>query len=217
MGDASNKSQEVTLSGDATITNTGVVAVTKIQGTSVKSGMTPSSGQVLTWDNTNSRWDATNLPTGNAGTVTSVATGTGLTGGPITTSGTLAVDVGTTANKIVQLDTSGKLPAIDGSQLTNLPIGGGSSALSGITAATATNTIDNTNYAQTWNWSTATTQNPMTMVANGLTTGSVLRIFNSNGSLNTNKGLLYVANTGLSTNGLVARFQGNNIDPSTIS
>jgi formylglycine-generating enzyme required for sulfatase activity len=31
------------------------------------------------------------------------------------------LDVGTTANKIVQLDGSGKLPALDGSQLTNLP------------------------------------------------------------------------------------------------
>lgn len=61
------------------------------------------------------------LPAGNAGTVTSVATGTGLTGGPITSSGTIAVDVGTTANKIVQLDGSARLPAVDGSQLTNLP------------------------------------------------------------------------------------------------
>lgn len=33
----------------------------------------------------------------------------------------ISVDVGTTANKIVQLDSNGKLPAIDGSQLTNLP------------------------------------------------------------------------------------------------
>ena len=32
------------------------------------------------------------------------------------------MDVGTTANKIVQLDGTGKLPAIDGSQLTNLPV-----------------------------------------------------------------------------------------------
>jgi hypothetical protein len=57
---------------------------------------------------------------GGGGTVTSVASGTGLIGGPITGSGTLAVDVGTTANKIVQLDASGKLPAVDGSALTNL-------------------------------------------------------------------------------------------------
>jgi hypothetical protein len=32
-----------------------------------------------------------------------------------------ALDVGTTALKVVQLDASGKLPAVDGSQLTNLP------------------------------------------------------------------------------------------------
>ncbi|MBX3041546.1 MAG: hypothetical protein KF789_12635, partial [Bdellovibrionaceae bacterium] len=57
---------------------------------------------------------------GGGGTVTSVGAGTGLTGGPITGSGTLAVDVGTTGNKIVQLDPSGKLPAVDGSSLTNL-------------------------------------------------------------------------------------------------
>ena len=42
------------------------------------------------------------------------------------TIGTLSsarLDVGTTANKIVQLDATGKLPALDGSQLTNLPAG----------------------------------------------------------------------------------------------
>ena len=56
----------------------------------------------------------------NAGTVTSIVAGTGLTGGTITSSGTIAVDVGTSASKIVQLDGSAKLPAVDGSQLTNL-------------------------------------------------------------------------------------------------
>jgi hypothetical protein len=42
------------------------------------------------------------------------------------TSGTLAsarLDTGTTANKIVQLDGSARLPAVDASQLTNLPGG----------------------------------------------------------------------------------------------
>jgi hypothetical protein len=61
--------------------------------------------------------DAASLSTG---TVTSVGSGTGLTGGPIVTSGTLSVDVGTTADKIVQLDGLGGLPAVDGRQLTNL-------------------------------------------------------------------------------------------------
>jgi hypothetical protein len=37
-----------------------------------------------------------------------------------------ALDVGTTANKVVQLDGAGKLPALDGSQLTGISGGGGS-------------------------------------------------------------------------------------------
>jgi uncharacterized metal-binding protein len=77
----------------------------------------------------------TNLP---AAPVTSVNGATGvvnlyaddatlnLAGTGIVTSGTgatstLNVDVGTTASKIVQLDGSARLPAVDGSQLTNLP------------------------------------------------------------------------------------------------
>src|SRR5262249_35820520 len=40
---------------------------------------------------------------GSGGSVTTVATGTGMMGGPITTSGTISVDVGTTANKILQM------------------------------------------------------------------------------------------------------------------
>jgi hypothetical protein len=65
------------------------------------------------------------------GTVTNIATSTGLTGGPITTTGTIAVDVGTAADKIVQLDSYAKLPAVDGSQLTNLP--SGTTTLTGLT------------------------------------------------------------------------------------
>ncbi len=61
-----------------------------------------------------------------------VDAGTGLT-----QSGTdLNVDVGTTANKIVQLDASAKLPAVDGSQLLNLPGGG----LKSVTVFTASGT-----------------------------------------------------------------------------
>ena len=37
-----------------------------------------------------------------------------------------ALNVGTSANNVVQLDGTAKLPAVDGSQLTNLPGGGGS-------------------------------------------------------------------------------------------
>jgi hypothetical protein len=50
--------------------------------------------------------------------LSSITAGTGLTGGTITATGTIAVDVGTSANQIVQLDSSSKIPAVDGSLLT---------------------------------------------------------------------------------------------------
>ena len=77
----------------------------------------PTDGQVLAWDNGNSRWAPSNT---GAGDITAVVAGTGLTGGATSGSATLNVDVGTTASKILQLDGSAKIPAVDGSQLTNL-------------------------------------------------------------------------------------------------
>lgn len=81
-------------------------------------------GQLLKWDATSTTWQcAADADTNSGGTVTSITAGTGLSASPaspITTSGTLTVDVGTTAHKIVQLDASAKLPAVDGSALTNL-------------------------------------------------------------------------------------------------
>lgn len=88
---------------------------------------------------------------------------------------------------------------------TALPAG----SLSGLAAATATNSIDNLNFAQTWAWSTATTQSPLSISANALTTGSGLNVTTSNASLNSTNGLLRVANTGASTSGILARFQSN--------
>ncbi len=50
-------------------------------------------------------------------------------------------------------------------------------ALSSITAATTTNTIDSTNFSQTWNWSTLTTQTGMTLGGGTvMTTGSILAL-----------------------------------------
>jgi len=78
----------------------------------------------------------------SSGSLTSITAGTGLTGGTITTSGTIAVDVGISANKIVQLDGSGRLPNVDGSQLTNLPNPTTSTVLSGFTVG-SNSTVDN--------------------------------------------------------------------------
>ncbi|MEO7991916.1 MAG: hypothetical protein ABI663_20340, partial [Chryseolinea sp.] len=104
----------------------GAITVNGLKGKAIPA--LPSSTQALVYNGT--AWVFQALT--GAGTVTSVATGTGLTGGPITTTGTIGVDVGTTAGKIVQLDGTGKLPAVDGSQLINLPSGAGD-----ITAVTA--------------------------------------------------------------------------------
>jgi hypothetical protein len=65
----------------------------------------------------------------SGGTVTSVTAGTGLKnitspGDPITSTGTLAVDVGTGANQIVQMGADTKLPVVDGSKLTNVVASG---------------------------------------------------------------------------------------------
>jgi hypothetical protein len=86
---------------------------------------------------------------------------------------------------------------------------GGVAGLSSLTAATAINNIDNTNFAQTWNWSTATAQNPLTITGNALITGSLLSLTSSNNALNSSQGLLRVANTGTSNAGMIARIQSN--------
>ena len=58
-----------------------------------------------------------------SGSITGVTAGTGLTGGGTSGAVTVNADVGTTANKLVRLDSSAKIPAVDGSQLTNITPG----------------------------------------------------------------------------------------------
>lgn len=53
-----------------------------------------------------------------------------------------SLDVGTGASNVVQLDGSARLPAVDGSQLTNLP--GGANALNDLTDVNASPVLDNT-------------------------------------------------------------------------
>ncbi len=61
-----------------------------IQGRSV--AMTaPTNGQVLKWNNTASQWEPSADATGGSGTVTSIATNNGITGGTITTTGTIGL------------------------------------------------------------------------------------------------------------------------------
>lgn len=106
---------------------------------------------------------------------------------------------------------AGQVLKSDGSSFSCVTDTAGSStpAYSAITGATGTNTIDNTNFSQIWNWSTATTQSPMTMSADALTTGSIMNLTTSSASVNSTNGLLNVANSSPSTTGTLARFQSN--------
>lgn len=97
----------------------GNATVKALRGVAV-SATPPTVNQVLKYNSTTSQWEP-GVDANSGGTVTSVTAGAGLTGGTITGSGSFAVDTGVTANKIVQLDSNARLPAVDGSQLTNMP------------------------------------------------------------------------------------------------
>lgn len=98
--------------------------VTQLYGATIPA---PVTGQSIRWNGALNAgaggWE--NFTPGAAVSVTNVTAGTGLNvgagpGGSITTTGTLNIDVGTTTGKIVQVAASDKLPAIDGSNLTNI-------------------------------------------------------------------------------------------------
>ena len=102
--------------------------VTNLNGLSDVTLTNPSANQALTYDNLNSVFinadidynNVTNKPV--LATVATSGSYNDLSNTP--TLGTAsALDVGTNANQVVQLDANAKLPAVDGSLLTNLPSG----------------------------------------------------------------------------------------------
>ena len=110
----------VTGLGSATISPATIGAATSAQGALADSAL--QSG-----DNISALTNDAGYTT-NVGDITGVTAGTGLSGGGTSGTVTINADVGTTASKLVQLDGSARLPAVDGSQLTNLPASAPSTA-----------------------------------------------------------------------------------------
>ena len=77
------------LSGDVSGPVTSA-SVDKIRGRTI-SDQPPNNGEFLSWDGSSSSWKPAGVEGASGGTVTQVVTGTGLTGGPITASGTISI------------------------------------------------------------------------------------------------------------------------------
>jgi hypothetical protein len=91
----------------------------------VEANGSKSAGDVLAWDATDGRWEPKTLTAADVGAATSAQgdlADSAVQPGDLGTAA--AEDVGTGAGNVVQLDNAAKLPAVDGSQLTNLPAPG---------------------------------------------------------------------------------------------
>lgn len=95
--------------------SSGTAGASGLKFTNFNASSATSTGQAVGVDASG------NLVTIAAGSsLSQVTAGAGLTGGGSSGNVTLNVDIGTTASKILQLDASARIPAVDGGLLTNL-------------------------------------------------------------------------------------------------
>ncbi len=152
-------SQTIPLITQGNITNVGTLTSGTWQGTAIANAYLANSSATI---NTN---------------------GIGLSGG-----GSVALGATTTINGLKSSTTVFGMSECDGTTITcangvYTAVGAAASTpLSSITSATTTNSINNTNNAQTWIWSTATTQNPLSLTATELTTGTLLTLTTTAGA-----------------------------------
>jgi len=93
----------------------------------------------------------------------------------------------------------------DGTSWTTLDAAGGATALSSLTAATATNTIANTNFAQVWNWDTLTTETAMALASTSITSGGLLDVFSSTTGLTGNLAVFSLSGSNAANTGNVLK------------
>ncbi len=102
----------VTIGLDASSTDAAM-----IRGNAVLAGV-PADNQVLTWNNSASRWEARS-PVADAGIVTLTGENGLVVSGPAAVK-TISIDTGVTAGQIIQVAAGDRLPVIDGSNLTGI-------------------------------------------------------------------------------------------------